>query len=297
MRKRELVNELKEILKDFNYSSSLRGNHYIVSNHSILIKKIHKLEQMGLFLEDIAILKAEPDVYFNFTEKISLTESDHTSYMSLIHTLNTKIGGVIEASNVFLTKENENTISVKLPDIKNLVELSSFADDLNKCFSGILFDDKLREEFKLTGFDSGSMWLEIGLESSFAVSAIGSAAWAALVIKKKYYEVEKIKKDIEMTDMNMQMLESVTESLDNSIKKLIECEANNLLSEFEINDTPENIGRISLSIKLLFELFVKGCELHGKLNQPIDVENPFPNYNSTELISSRIKQIASEETV
>lgn len=297
MRKRELVNVLKEILFGFSFSSELRGEYYILENHSILIKKIHQLEQMGMFLEDISILKNEPDIYYNFSEKISLGEGDNKKYMSLIYKLHTKIMGIIEASKVFLTPEKENIVNVKLPEISNLKELSCFADELNKCLSGILFDDKLREEFKLTGFDSGSMWLEIGLESSVAVTAIGSAAWAALVIKKKYYEVEKIKKDLEMTDMNIQLLGSVKDSLDDTIKKLVEGEAKNLLSEFDIEDNPENIGRISLSIKILSELFVKGCELHGKLNQPIDVENPFPNYNSVELISSRMKQITTEETV
>lgn len=300
MRKREIVKQLKEITEDFTVdSNSSASGYYTISNHSVLLRKMHSLDRLGLFKDEIDRIRHYEVIFNNTLDKITLGPDEYKLYSSVFYNLRMKSLGVVGASCVFLTQENENSISVKLPEVDSLDELTQHIGKIERALQGTLFDDQVRSEIKLTGFDSGSMWLEICVNTAFAVSIIGSAAWAALVVKKKYYEIEKFKKDLELIDTNSEHINAVKDGLEKSLKVLISSEADHILNHYGVTDEARNEShaRMVMSIKLLSELFTKGCEIHGQLNAPSDIESPFPNYNAAEMITSKIKQITSNENV
>lgn len=302
MRKRELVMKLTEIVdEEFNIECE-RDSHanFNIKNHNILIKKAHELEGLGLFHTEINSLKSMHNVYDNFMKTLTFDYSNFNIYNNCIERLKFKSLGVIEASSVFLNEELDNTINFKLPQIEDLSNLSNCINDFNKALEGILFDDSIRQEIKLTGFDSGSMWIEVCVQTSKAISIIKNTVCAALDIKEKSIIQENIKKYIETINLNTEnesAANTVKDSLDENIKILIDSEAQKILKLEDIekhshSNYNEIHKRMTMSINLLAKLFKQGAEIHGQLNRPLDDnENLFPDYKNKELIDSKITKL------
>ncbi len=299
MRNREIVKKLELIIgKLIIEPKQVGADAYQINNHSELIGYIYILEELNIFKEDMIELISYQAVYANQMRSIVVNKEIRNIYVSTINTLKLKIQGVIESSKLFQKEEKEFTISVKLPEYRYLSEISKFASDLDQAIALGLSADEVRTEVEIVGFDTGSMWFEVCLKTSVATTLIGRIIWAAFAFKQKQLEIEKRKLENQALELNIEHLNALDDALDNSVRKLIEAESRNIISEYNIpEDNHEYRESLVRSIKTFSVLIRDGCQIHARIESEENDEKIFPSFDRPELNYSKIKQITGEKAV
>ena len=82
----------------------------------------------------------------------------------------------------------ENTISIKLPAIKDLDDLAKASSVFNTILSQTIVNTEIKGVIEIDNVENGSIWLEIFVGSSAAITLIAGLAWSAAVVYKKIQE-------------------------------------------------------------------------------------------------------------
>jgi hypothetical protein len=208
------------------------------------------------------------------------------------------IDQLLTLSNTLSTSFNQlggdtapNSLSIRLPDVNDFNDLSEASKDFHKILSQSILDEEIGGEVKITSVENGSIWLEVFVGSSAAVTVIGGLAWAAAVVYKKIQEGRIIEQHVISLKIKNESLKEIQEKQAELLSELVNAEAANLVNENFSDNKPEKIERIKLSIKLLSDLLEKGAEIHPALNQPEKVKNLFPDMKNLLSLESRIKKL------
>lgn len=220
MRIREIAKLLlNEVLPKLEYESvSVPNAGYKISNHDQIVKAIYILEENNLFKSSINQFKSIDNVYYSQMKTIIIDYKSSTLYVDTVTEIRSKIFGVLESVDIMQNEIDENSISVKIPESKYLSDVAKYAERIETALSQLLSVNKVKEEVKLIGFDTGSMWFDIYLGTTLATSLVGGAVWSAIVIRKKYYESEIMKKKMEGLSVNVDAIKSLKDAMDDDIK-------------------------------------------------------------------------------
>ncbi|MDP3586850.1 MAG: hypothetical protein Q8R58_02255 [Sulfuricurvum sp.] len=255
-------------------------------------KAVAILENIPIFKNDIkAIL--EDDLYSTAQDNLvySNMASGQTIYRKSM-TLLDKASLLLQLSNELYPPLSENTISIKLPNIKDMKLLYQAIKSFEQSFSFLVTDEAINSTIVIENWEHGSFWLNLYAGSFLAVSVISSAAWSAAVVANKYQEVkihEQYAKTLELK--NEEML-----AFTQAQKKLIDVLVNNetraiIDKHMNASEDQERFERVKRSIEMLAELIRQGAEVNPALSAPEDVKNLFPDYSKLEQITSKIPQI------
>lgn len=263
------------------------------------IGNINNYKKAVAILDNIPILKndikaiLEDDLYSTAQDDLSYSNivSGQTIYRKSM-TLIDKASLLLQLSNELYPPLSENTISIKLPDIKDMKLLYQAIKSFEQSFSFLVTDEAINSTIVIENWEHGSFWLNLYAGSFLAVSVISSAAWSAAVVANKYQEVkihEQYAKSLELK--NEEML-----AFTQAQKKLIDVLLNNetraiIDKHMNASEDPEKFERVKKSIEMLAELIRQGAEVNPALSAPEDVKNLFPDYSKLELITSKIAQI------
>ena len=102
------------------------------------------------------------------------------SLLALVNRMNVVNSVVIEV----LPEQNENSLSIRLPDTRRLAELSDIFSKLDKIFNQLLVHKKIKGGVALQNFDTGSEWIEILFNSIKAVFIISTLAYMVILVKR-----------------------------------------------------------------------------------------------------------------
>lgn len=292
MRINDLKKMFSEIISELHFTTEKIQNtsNTRFSNLNSFRSAINKLEITDTLPKEIdnvyssAIYKTNKDyIILNGGEAINLkTQLDNLIVIvrSLYNSFK-KIGG----------KLSMNSISIKLPKITDFEDLSKFSSDFHKVLTQAIVNDKIKGQVRIDSVENGSIWLDVFLGTSTAVTLIGSLTWSAAVVFKKMQEGRIVEQHVKSLQIKNDSIKEIQLKQKESLNLMMQAEAKALFSEnFEGSDN-EQIERLKLSIKMLSELIEKGAEVHPALNQPENVTNLFPDMRKLNLIESRIKKL------
>lgn len=134
------------------------------------------------------------------------------------------------------------------------------------------------------------------MNSTIAVSLLGSLMWAGAVVYKKMQEG----KVMEQYAREKKLQNDHKENLVNAHKLLtemtIEVEAEILYKNYydSAEFDHEQFERLKLALKILSEEIAKGAEINPALTAPEQVTNLFPDMKNLPMIESKIKKIENK---
>lgn len=252
---------------------------------------INSLESTGLLKNETEHIKksgifstTKDDLTLNINEarKIKLSmDSLLKIVIALNHTLS-EISGTIR----------ENSISIKLPNINDFDDLAKTSNIFHTILTQSIINDEIKGQVKIDSVENGSIWLDIYLGTTSALTLVGGLAWSAAVVFKKMQEGRIIEEHVRSLKIKNESLKEIQEAQKKAIDLMIDAEANQLYSEnFSVANNHEQIERLKHSIRLLSEQIDKGAEIHPALNTPEKVTNLFPDMKHLELVESKIKKL------
>jgi len=210
MRLRRIKQTLEENIVHLNYKREyLSGNQpgYMYTDITNLKMAIEKVKNQGLYLSLIS--EIETTVIFSTSQdEIILTDAKEDSRLkkglevvrSGCHAL------LMVLKELYKEKEDDTTIYVQMPKIKDLEDLSKKSKILHNAISQTILDPHIKGAIKVRAYDIGSLWIIMTVGSVLAAKFIGGLVWAAAVIRRKKMEFKTF-------EQHVKSLEIKTESL------------------------------------------------------------------------------------
>lgn len=299
MRLRQIRKIIDENINQINYQSK-KINQTIaeISDYQKAIDAIENLSEFKFIQKEYKKLIKLENIYYNKSnsDKVRINHRTKKEFSNIIKMINQKCRTVLDLIDEAIPKQNKNSISIKLPDYKDLSRISDFFKNIDNILNQSLVNEKINGKIKLQNFDTGSQWVEVIVGSAAALNFVAGLCWAAAVIRKKHFEAEILERQVQALDIKNDALKSISSGLEKEINSLVEIEAKNLLEKEKMDYDNEYFGKIKYSIKTLGKLMFEGTEIHHSLTAPEEAKNLFPDYSKIDLINSSIKKIDSKKS-
>ncbi|MCY8792324.1 hypothetical protein MOE00_08340 [Bacillus inaquosorum] len=281
---RELLRKYRDKL-ELDYEQRKDGRIALMGVEK-LINNINALAKLGFFDADIERLKQYPNVYYGrSTSDIFIVEP------ALFNTLNgifqsiiEKVDAILKVLDISIPEQRENIISVKLPDYKELDELSDFFKNLDLALRCGLKVSEVNGDYSLENFDTGSMWVDVFFSASSLVF-FGKLLELTVNYRKSSTELEITRKNLELLAIQSEHQASLKEAIEKQLKLLADQQVK-LLQEDGKNYDQDSLASIRKSIQLLSDLINKGTQFHPPLDAPKEVTQSFPESLRTELLET-----------
>ena len=291
MKIKELKNIFSELVQELNFEYKENPNNVThFTKLTGLRKALNKLETTGLLTEEIKEFRSTA-IFTTNKDNVTLNTAEARQLKIKLDNLIRLVGSLNSSFEEIGGEVSENSISIKLPEITDFDDLSKFSSDFHKILTQAIVNDEINGQVRIDSVENGSIWLDVYLGTTAAVTLIGSLTWSAAVIFKKIKEGQLIEQHVTSLKIKNDSLKEIQEKQKQALDLMIEAEAKSLYDEsFEGNDN-EQIERLKLSVKMLSSLIEKGAEIQPALNQPEKVTNLFPDMKKLNIIESRIKKL------
>lgn len=293
MRLRQLKSIIEINLDKLNYISERdKGNSGVfnIRGYLPIVQAVETFNQYKLFTAITTKIQSFDEIYNSTLLTIRVNAERAIEFDHLIKQLKASCVSFLEALDNALPKQDENSISVKLPNYNNLADLSEFVQKFNTILQQSLTNKYIDSKIELQNFDNGTLWIEIFLGGTLAVTFFSSLAWAAAVVRKKIFEGDILLQKAKGLKLKNESIEDIIAANKKQLELLTEAETINLINQIpEAKDDHEYLARLKNSIKMLAELIDKGTEIHPALEAPEEVKNLLPDFNKLNSIESKIK--------
>lgn len=278
---------MKYMLDKYNSQIAIKvsnsGHKKMITGLQKSLNAINELSCLGFLDDDIKRFESLGNIYHlrSPEDKVEVESIISTQIVSYINIVKEKLNGFITLIDKSVSKQDKNTVSVKLPNFNTLDELEKFTKKLNKAFQSGITNKEIDGQFNLQGFDTGSMWMEILVSSSAALLILGKIIDAAqkIAINSQQYlnakalyertvlQNEQVKKQTEASD-------AFLEGLQKSINAITDAEIKNVIEGSDYS--AEAIGEIKKSAELFAGLINEGAQFHPSLDAPTEAVEAFP---------------------
>lgn len=283
MRLKTLIDEIEEEYT-FDYTVNQvnsDASKYVIENYEKTMIYLSRIRKFDFIENDINQLEEKCGSIFNSrTVRLIVPTSTKNEFVNRMNIIKGKLDTIKSIGEEFIKKEDETDINVKIPT-NDLTEISKIFNEIDKALNQTIVNKKINGKVEVKKFETGSLWVGIGLGSVAAISLVGSMLWASQVIRKKFYEAELSRQYVDaIKDKNediakaRKLILSVIEKeldkeYDEECKKIIE--ENNLEEEGN-----EYSNKLKYALKTFNELSEKGVEFHPNQLAPEEVKNLFP---------------------
>lgn len=239
--------------------------------------------------------------FFNrVSNVVTVQENEYHALNALKNQLVNEIQNLKQAIDNVLPKEDEYSISIKLPEYETFEEYNKLFKSLKTVFSTF---EQLQYITELKMFETGSKWINIKFEKPnkediksilLAISILFNMANFSLDLRNKYLEGEKTiaylkQYETIVNDAERKKLLEVYEILQKEehvkYEKYKEQIIERLLQDsgIEFNNTQKNdiTPRVGASIEKLGELIDEGMEIKPALNAPKEITQISEQFNSS----------------
>ncbi|MEC1686997.1 hypothetical protein [Bacillus mojavensis] len=283
MRLRDMKYMLDKYNSQIAITVSNSGHKKMITGLQKSLNAINELSCLGFLDDDIKRFESLGNIYHlrSPEDKVEVESLISNQIVSYINIVKEKLNGFITLIDKSMSKQDKNTVSVKLPNFNTLDELEKFTKKLNKAFQSGITNKEIDGQFNLQGFDTGSMWMEILVSSSAALLILGKIIDAAqkIAINSQQYlnakalyertvlQNEQVKKQTEASD-------AFLEGLQKSINAITDAEIKNVIEGSDYS--AEAIGEIKKSAELFAGLINDGAQFHPSLDAPPEAVEAFP---------------------
>ena len=297
MRLRRIKQTLEGNMVHLNYKREyLSGNQpgFLYTDITNLKIAIERVKNQGLYVSLIS--EIETSIIFSTSQdEIILTDAkEDTRLKKGLEVVRSGCHALLMIlKELYDEKEDDSTIYVQMPKIKDLEDLSKKSKNLHNAISQSILDPSIKGTIKVRSYDIGSLWIIITVGSVMAVKLIGGLVWAAAVIRKKKMEFKTFEQHVKCLEIKTESMVDLKDAQKKQLEESLEAEAGNLASQFYKSGNAEKTERLKYSIKLISDLMDKGVEIHPSLNASKEVGNMYPDYTNIRLIESRIHELGT----
>ena len=295
MRLRRIKQTLENNIEYLNYKREyLQVNQpgFFYTDITNLKNALEKVKNFGLYISLIS--EIETSIIFSTSQdEIILTDAkEDTRLKKGLEVVRSGCYALlIVLKEIYQEEDDESTLYLQMPKIKDLEDLSKKSKLLHTAISQSILDPSIKGTIKVRSYDIGSLWIVITVGSVLAVKLIGGIVWAAAVIRKKKMEFKKFEKHLKGLTIRSESQEDLKSAQKMQLESLLEAEADYLANQFYKGKDAEKTERVKYSIKLICELMDKGVEIHPALKASDEIGKLFPDYTNLGLIESRIKEL------
>lgn len=249
-----------------------------VSDIQKAINAVKEIEKTGVLKKEIRAIKNIPAIYENPLDSITISNSEVNQINVSFANIRNQANTLFQALTDFIGEETEDTVLFKIPESKNLAEVSDLLNRIQQILEQLLVNECIQGKVEFSGFQSGSSWIKIIVGSTIALNFLGGVV--DLVFNFRNDQLNFAAKEKMIQDLDFQ-LAAKEEALD-AIRKEKEAAFNSYLSNLK-RDTgiPDNDHefneRMKYSINQLKELMDMGLEVHPSLESSPDVRQKFPD--------------------
>ena len=297
MRLRTIKKTLETNIVHLNYKREyLSGNQpgFLYTDITNLKMAVGRIKKLGLY--ESLISEIETSVIFSTSQdEIILTDSkEDTRLKKGLEVVRSGCSALLQIlKDLYNVKEDESTVYIRMPKIKDLEDLAKKSKQLHTAISQSVLDPSIKGTIKVRSYDIGSLWIAISVGSVVAVKLIGGIVWAAAVIRRKKMDFKTFEQHIKSLEIKSESMEDLKEAQKKQLEISLQAEAQNLATQFYKGNDGEKAERIKYSIKLISDLMDKGVQIHPALDASKDVESLFPDYNNIAFIESRVQELGS----
>ena len=284
------IQEIKRIVDRLDPNAFALGYNHSTNKFSNLNnfrKLVEAFEPLPIARKQIALLK-QSFIFERSVEEFVYEGgwSVYTTAQELIVILQ----GLRELVAQIVPVQNNETISIKLPEEKDFAGVIKDLNSINTAISQNVLNEKISGVVVVKSWQPGSLWIDLYLGSPAAVGLVGGIAWAAAVVRKKWHEGSVMGNIADSMKIKNEMLEILKKGVEDHVKLVVESEAKNLLNHnFAEDENPDQVERLKHGIKTFADLIQRGAEVHPALQAPEDVKNLFPDFKKLDVIESKQK--------
>lgn len=297
MRLREIKDILEANVDDLKLVSKQvpNKNDFEISNLPELYESIMNISEFSFLDKDITKLEFMPYVFHNKNPKVIINNGEFNKMKKIIEDINMKTNAVILAISEAIPKQDENSISIRLPDFVDLNKVSKSIKEIDQILNQSLVG-KYTGTVKLQNFDTGSNWIEVVLGNQEAILLFGSIVKGTYeFIKEEYLGWKQTKHQIELYDFDLEAKKMLLESMEQSVNAKARFHAMAISKEFEITENQaEYETGLTYSIITLAELIHEGAEVHTALNAPEESKEAYPETKELRSIINNATKLLPE---
>lgn len=282
---------------------NLKVEHKALNNNNQI--EITQYPQLHLKLNELMkfkFLASEKDklentvIYHNKNSRIIVDSNTLNEFSNIVNGIRNKVSTVIEAIDEAIPEQDENSLSIKLPEYVDLTNISSFIKDINTILNQSLVD-KYQGTIKLQNFDTGTNWIEVVISNADAIVYFGYIYKAATeIFRKEYLKWKQVEHSIKMLQIEEQAKQAVLKGLEDELNAKAKLNAKMLMEKAEITaNQHEYHTNLTKSIIKLAKYLSEGAEVHAALNAPEPVQEVFPDVQETKkLVENSIKLLTGD---
>ncbi len=276
----------------------LGGSKYEITNYRDLYFAIQNTAELGIIPSEFKKLE-DLSFFHDKSQKIIIDSGSLNQLITIVNSINEQVVTVILAIKKAIPEQNENSVSIKLPEYNDLNSVSVFIKKIDTILKQTLVG-KYKGNIKFQNFDTGSSWLEIILENKEAITFLAAFVYKATEFTiKNYLQWKQAEKMIESSvGIEVKAREQVLKSLENTVQQQSHHFASIQMKEFDISEGDQEYHtQLSHSIMEMAELLTQGTEVHPALDAPQEIQESFPNVEQTIPLIENALQLITGNTV
>ncbi len=297
MRLKEIKEIIDSVIPGFVINTEnviIGGTTYLHFKNIIAFKKaLAELRKTDLFESIIDDIISNPAINTTTNEINANFEVGH-QLLTKINNLKITAVNLSEALAPIVKEASENTVYIKLAEVRDFSDLAEAANSFNKIFSQTILGEEIGGEVFIQTVENGSIWLEVSLGSIKAVSVVASITLSAALAFREYQKGLYIKESTRARKIKNDKAEALQAAYKLLLDDLIDSEAAFIESKYYEKEDPERIERIKLSIKMLSEQMQKGADILPSKKIPPEIASEFPDLKNLPMLTSKIKEINNE---
>lgn len=257
-------------LLDYVKKDHISGNSSLraMSKVYMLVPAIENLRTIPALRPTISKLTSNK-VFSMTMENFNIESNIADQFMIDLSELKSQCQLIIQLANDTIPRMNQNTICIKLADDSTFDSMSETVKAFSNLFTLISANQKIDGDVKLSGIESGSMWVYAAATKA-TTKFLCSIFSDIYNIAKKFIELKKANALYRQLEIKTDILEKEKDVHNKMCEVLIKKidEANNL--NLPADETQQWIKCIS-SVATMIE---KGNEVHPSLEAPQDIKTP-----------------------
>jgi len=287
MRLRDIVNVIDvnmNVLQHRLVAIASDSNQLRLDNVFNIRNSVERISGTGAFDAEIIQIKKFETFLFSNTDSIILPKHEATELSNFIIRLANKMGVFNSVVKQVLPEQNENSLSIRLPDTLRLAELSDIFSKLDKIFNQLLVNEKIQGEATLQNFDTGSEWIEILFDSVKAVFIISTLAYTAILVKREEIKNQELLEVVRNRKITNDLIERLSQEILAQSNKLINAKMSEFIQEVGIDKKDnEYLERYKHCVSILTELIDKGLKFFPSTKSPNDIKSVLPDFSKDDI--------------
>ncbi|CAK8721173.1 MAG: hypothetical protein CDV28_14610 [Candidatus Electronema aureum] len=274
------------------------ANNRLVAGIVSFRRAIQELEATGAFKEHIDdIRNINKTIFMTHEDSLVLSKDLCVRLVSLLSQLRNKVNIAVSVLSAVLPPQDQNSISIKLPKIHDLKELSNISERLDRIFDQLIVNDFVKGKVSLQNLDTGSEWLEVVFNSAKAAGVVASVVYSVIYLQGEYIKNQEAVEVVRNRRIANDIYEKLSNQLIEENKKQLDEQAIKIAKEAgavpEDKDYHEYSQRVKFCITEIDELVKLGLKFFPASTSPNEIQRKLPDFskNSIEEMLPDIKKL------